>query len=130
MTLAATRLCRHLRSVRGGRTALWYFMAGTLSLGASSGPLRSRFLFLSLLRDGNPVAAGLGFHVSSGQPVAALGAGKLGVDGVAARLVPHLDRRAVLAGHPFVAPSQERDQHRPQVKALLGGPVFEAVGTL
>src|SRR5437899_2571854 len=41
MALAAARLRRLLRSVRDGRTALWYFMAGTSQLGASSGPLRS-----------------------------------------------------------------------------------------
>ncbi len=44
ITLAATRLRRLLRSVRGGRTGRRYFMAGTPQLAASSGPLLSLVL--------------------------------------------------------------------------------------
>src|SRR5947209_9114315 len=81
-------------------------------------------------RRGHPGPAGLGLHVGGLEPVAALGAGELWVDGVAAGLVADLDRRALLAGHPLVAPSQQGDQDRPEVEALLGEPVLEAVGTL
>ena len=52
------------------------------------------------------------------------------VDLAAAAAVQDERRRPGLLGGVAVAPLHQRDQHRPQVDALLGEPVLEALGSL
>ena len=53
------------------------------------------------------------------------GAAQLDADGLAAVAVEQLDRAAAVV-EPAVAPLHQRDQHREQVRALLGEPVLLA----
>ena len=57
--------------------------------------------------------------------VVARGAAQLGLHGLAAAVVRSSTRRAAV-GQPAVAPLHQRDQHREQVRALLGQPVLVA----
>src|SRR5205807_606196 len=75
-------------------------------------------------------APGCRLDVSRPEPLAALGAGELGMHGVATVAVAHLDGRSRGPRHPTVAPRQEGDDDRVEVAALLGEAVLEAVGAL
>src|SRR4051794_3843632 len=75
----------------------------------------------------NRLLAITGLHVRRRQPFAAVGARQLRMYGVAARLVTHLDRGAVLGSEPLVAPTEERDHDWPEVAAHLRQPVLEPV---